>query len=317
MVKDQGVEVIGLNILLPFVRKASQTPEAAADWLGVRLVKERVGEDYIDVLKRPRYGYGKGFNPCIDCRVYMLGIARRLMEREGAAFVVTGDVLKQRPKSQTAHALRIEDSASGLEGLIVRPLSALRLAPTIPELEGVVERNRLLDLQGRSRKTQLELAGRFGLESFSTPAGGCPLTFREFGNKARALVSRVQPVTIDDLALLTRGRHFYMDSARIIVGRNRADNRVLLDARSRGDAIVRVTAYDGPVTLVRGEIHRGVLLAAARLTAVYSSAPWDAAVPVEYSAPEGAGTIVIEQSNGHDRWSSRVSAPAADQPVEA
>ncbi len=299
MMQEQGVEVVGHNIVLPFVRKSPETPEAAAEWLGIRLVKEPVGDDYITVLRRPRYGYGKGFNPCIDCRIYMLGMARRLMEREDADFVVTGDVLKQRPKSQTPHALRIEDKASGLDRLILRPLSAQLFKPTIPEQKGLVDRSRLLGLRGRSRRTQFELAQHYGLESFSTPAGGCPLTFPEFGAKARSLISNMQELTLDDLALLTIGRHFYRNGAHIILGRNRTHNSALLNARSPRDATVQVTAYPGPVTLVRGEISWDVLLAAARLSAAYSNAPSDVAVPVEYSTPESQGTIIVEPSGGY------------------
>lgn len=300
MVKDQGIEVIGFHILLPFVRKTSEKPEAAADWLGVRLVRERVEDDYVDVLRRPRYGYGKGFNPCIDCRIYMLGSARRLMDREGASFLLTGDVLQQRPKSQTPKALRIQDRASGLDGLILRPLSALVLAPTIPEREGLVDRSEFLGLRGRSRRTQLEMAERFGLQSYGTPAGGCPLTCKEFGVKARALVQHVPHLTIDDLALLTIGRHFYRDSSHIIVGRNQAENRMLQSARSVTDTVLQATAYGGPVTLIRGDVRWGVLVAAARLAAAYSRAPSDADVEVEYSTPTGAGTLTVEQTAGHD-----------------
>ncbi len=309
MVQDQGVEVVGLNIVLPFVRKSPETPEAAAEWLGIRLVKEQVGADYIDVLRRPRYGYGKGFNPCIDCRIYMLGMARRFMEREQAEFVITGDVLKQRPKSQTPHALKIEDKASELDGLILRPLSALLLKPTIPEQDGLVDRGKLLGLTGRSRRTQLEMAERYGLQAFSTPAGGCPLTFREFGGKARSLISNMREVTLDDLSLLAVGRHFYRKGAHIVVGRNRAQNNSLLKARTAEDTVLRVTAYPGPVTLIRGPFSWEAMLSAARLSAAYSGAPSDAEVPVEYATPERTGTILIEPSALPQQPPSRTLGP--------
>lgn len=303
--QEQGVEVVGLNIVLPFIRKSPETPEAAAAWLGIRLLKERVSDDYITVLRRPRYGYGKGFNPCIDCRIYMLGMARRLMEREGAGFVVTGDVLKQRPKSQTPHALKIEDKASGLDGLILRPLSALLLQPTIPEQDGRVDRSKLLGIRGRSRHTQLEMAERYGLQAFSTPAGGCPLTFSEFGSKARSLISNMREVTLDDLSLLTVGRHFYTESAHIVLGRNRAQNNSLLKARIPGDTVLQVTAYPGPVTLIRGQLQRDTLVAAARLSAAYSGAPSDASIPVEYATPDRTGTILVEPSAVSQKPSAR------------
>ncbi len=298
MMQEQDVEVVGLNIMLPFVRKSPETPEAAAAWLGIRLVKEQVHDDYITVLRRPRYGYGKGFNPCIDCRIYMLGMARRLMQQEQASFVVTGDVLKQRPKSQTPHALKIEDELSGLDGLIVRPLSALVLKPTVPEQNGLVDRRRLLGLTGRSRRTQLEMAERYGLQAFSTPAGGCPLTFREFGGKVRSLISHMREVTPDDLSLLIVGRHFYRNGAHIVLGRNRSQNNALRRACTSRDAIVQVTAHPGPVTLLRGDLSWNTLLAAARLSAAYSNVPSDAVVPVEFFTPEETGTLLIEPWDG-------------------
>jgi len=297
MVKDEGVEVIALHIRLPFVRKTSESPEAAAEWLGVRLVTAEVGEDYIDVLRNPKFGYGKAFNPCIDCRVYMLGVARRVMEAEEASFVITGDVLKQRPKSQRPDALRIEDKYSGLDGLILRPLSAQLLEPTIPEKEGIVRREVLLGLSGRSRSKQFELAEEYGLKRFSTPAGGCPLTDPRFGEKIRALLTHVPRVTIEDLALLRKGRHFYTESAHIIVGRSLRENRALVASRSPDDVLLGISEYGGPVTLVRGRVDCKALAQAARLTALYSDAPCDAVVTVHYHAPTGTGAVLVEQSS--------------------
>ncbi len=296
MVKDQGVDVVALNVHLPFVRKSTESPDDAAAWLGVPLVTVEAGDDYIDVLRSPRFGYGKGFNPCIDCRVYMLELARRLMEQQDASFVITGDVLKQRPKSQRPDALRIEDKCSGLDGLILRPLSALLLRPTVPEREDIVDRSKLLGLSGRSRKTQFDLARDYGLERFSAPAGGCPLTDRQFGEKARVLLSRVRRVSAEDLGLLKRGRHFYRDDTHFIVGRRQKENRILVESCAPEDGYVRITQYGGPVTLIRGRVDRKALVQAARLTAVYSDAPSDVPVTVEYRAPAGSGSILVEQS---------------------
>lgn len=311
--KDQGVDVTALTVRLPFVRTSSESPEAAAEWLQVPLVSVDVGDDYIEVLRNPRFGYGRGFNPCIDCRVYMLGLARRVMAKVGASFVVTGDVLRQRPKSQRPDALRIEDKYSGLDGLILRPLSALLLEPTMPEREGVVDRTMLLGISGRTRRTQLELAARYGLESFAAPAGGCPLTDRQFGDKARALLASVRHVTTGDLALLKKGRHFYLRHAHIVLGRSQRENRVLVEARSQDDGLVRITDYGGPVALVRGRVDRKALAQAARLVVAYSDAPSDAIASVEYSAPTGTGTVLVEQNAASSgtapvvRWSGPVS----------
>ena len=313
MIMDQGVDVTALTISLPFVRTSVETPAAAADWLGVPLLTVEVGDDYIDLLRNPKFGYGKAFNPCIDCRVYMLGIARRAMEREGASFVVTGDVLKQRPKIQRPDALRIEDNYSGLEGRVLRPLSALLLPPTEPERECVVNRAALLGLSGRSRRTQIELATFYGLERFNSPAGGCPLADRQFGDKARALLASVRHVSTEDLALLKRGRHFYMRDTHIILGRSQRENRVLADARTSEDGLVRIVEYGGPTALVRGRVDRKALAQAAHLTVAYSDAPTDAIVGVEYVAPTGCGSVIVEQTTASStaapvvRWSGPVS----------
>ncbi len=307
MVVDQGVEVVALNIVLPFVGSRSERAEPAAEWLGVRLVKREVGRDYIEVLRNPRYGYGKGFNPCIDCRVYMLGLARRLMEQEGADFVVTGDVLKQRPKSQTQDALNIEDKCSGLKGLIVRPLSARCLARTVPEIEGILDRDRFLDLSGRNRKQQLELAAELGLTEYGTPAGGCPLTNREFAIKARTLFSSVQDISVNDLALLRQGRHFYAGGAHIIVGKSQRENESLLDLKEPdGDVELRVLDVGSPVTILRGAVTASTLLAAARLTAAYSDSRSDEVVDVWYSGSGLEGSIVVEQSAGEQAYAARL-----------
>ncbi len=299
LVVDQGVEVVALNIVLPFVGSRSDRAEPAAEWLGVRLVKMKVGRDYIEVLRNPRYGYGKGFNPCIDCRVYMLGLARRLMEREGADFVVTGDVLKQRPKSQTQDALNIEDKCSGLKGLIVRPLSAKCLLRTVPEREGILDRDRFLELSGRNRKPQLELAAELGLTEYSTPAGGCPLTNREFAIKARTLFSRVQNISVNDLALLRQGRHFYAGGAHIIVGKSQQENCSLLALKEPNDDVeLRVPDIGSPVTILRGAVTTSTLVAAAKLTAAYSDSRSDEVVEVKYSGPGMEGSIIVEQSAG-------------------
>jgi tRNA-specific 2-thiouridylase len=305
LVKDQGVDVVALNIVLPFVGTRSERAALAADWLGVRLVKMEVGPDYVEVLRHPRYGYGKGFNPCIDCRVYMLGLARRLMEQEGADFVVTGDVLKQRPKSQTQDALNIEDKCSGLKGLIVRPLSAKCLPCTVPELEGILDRDRFLSLYGKNRRPQFELAAELGLTEYSTPAGGCPLTNREFAIKARTLFSSVQDISVTDLALLRQGRHYYAGEAHIVVGKSQRENRSLLALKEPdSDVEFRVPDVGSPVTILRGAVTPGTLVAAARLTAAYSDSGSDEAVEVKYCGPGIEGSIVVEQSSGEHAYAA-------------
>ncbi|MBN1855702.1 MAG: tRNA 4-thiouridine(8) synthase ThiI [Dehalococcoidia bacterium] len=297
LVMEQGIEVVALHVVLPFVAR-SKCAGPAAEWLGIRLVERELGEDFVDVLRNPKYGYGKGFNPCIDCHLYMLRMARQLMEDEGADFVVTGDVLKQRPKSQTLNALGIEDKWSGLKGLIVRPLSGAQLAPTLPEAAGVVDRARFLSLIGKNRKPQLELARDMGLTAFSPPAGGCALTNREFGVKARTFFSLVPHVTLDDLALLRWGRHFYRAGAHIVVGKDRKENSHIMELRKPDDVVFRASDVGSPIVLLRGEVTQLTLVAAAQLTAVYSDTSSGDVANVKYFGAGLQGSVAIEQSAG-------------------
>ena len=296
MMQDQGIEIIGLNIALPFVGSRSERAVPAAESLGIRLVTHDVGDAYIQMLRNPRHGYGKGFNPCVDCRIYMLVVARELMLSENACFVVTGDVVKQRPKSQIPEALSIEERKSGLEGLIVRPLTAGNLEPTIPELQGLVDRSLLFSLKGRTRTEQLAIADSLGLTEFSTPAGGCPLTNREFGSKARAMFASVGDIAVGDLALLRHGRHLYRDGLHFIVGRSERENRRLWEMRRDDDSLLWALGVGSPFTLLRGDSSPGALVTAARLTAAFSDASSDGAVEIEYLSPHERGRVTVEQS---------------------
>lgn len=296
MMQEQGIEVVGLTITLPFVGSRSERAGPAAESLGIRLITHEVGEGFITMLRHPRHGYGKGFNPCVDCRIYMLRVARELMVEEGASFVVTGDVVKQRPKSQIPEALSIEERKSDLAGLVVRPLSAGLLEPTRPEINGMVDRSRLLSLKGRTRTDQYEMARQYGLTEFGAPAGGCPLTNREFGSKARAMFEALPDITVEDLALLRQGRHYYCDGTHIVVGRSERENQRLLEKRGRQDIVMWALGVGSPFTLVRGRRTLNSLVTAARLTAAFSDAGPGDTVLVEYLGTELRGTIVVEQT---------------------
>lgn len=300
MMQEQGIEIVGLNVSLPFVGSRSERAIPAAESLGIRLVTHEVGHNYIEILRNPRHGYGKGFNPCVDCRIYMLRVARELMASEGASFVVTGDVVKQRPKSQIPEALSIEERKSGLAGLVVRPLCAGLLEPTQPELDGTVDRSRLLSLKGRTRTEQLEMARVQGLTAFSAPAGGCPLTNREFGSKARAMFAGLRDIEARDLTLLRTGRHYYSLGAHFVVGRSELENHSLLEMRGPHDVVLWALGVGSPFTLLRGRRTRDALMTAARLTAAFSDAGSVDTVAVEYVGAEARGLVVVEQSTrGH------------------
>lgn len=259
LMANMGVGVIALNVSSPFCSCASggaASPKARihamSKELGIPLFVERTGPDYIDAVRAPRFGYGKGLNPCQDCRIYTFKLARALMEDEGAQFVFTGEVLGQRPRSQQRDQLARIEREAGLERLVLRPLSALHLPPTIPEEKGWVDRSQLLDISGRSRARQLELAGLLGIQGGFCTGGGCLLTEPEFSAKVQDAFVNAQD-SDEELRLLRVGRHFRLAPGfKLIVGRSEPENR-LLDAHvGPGRLVYRATGINGPDALLFG-----------------------------------------------------------------
>jgi hypothetical protein len=211
-----------------------------------------VGDAYLDVIRSPKYGYGTQMNPCVDCRIYMFRIAKRYMEEIGAGFVATGEVLGQRPMSQRRHPLEVIEHDSGLEGLLLRPLSAKVLEPTLPELDGAVDRNRLLGLSGRSRHEQMELAKGYGITGYSQPAGGCQLTDANFATKVKDLFAHEPRPTTRDMELLTVGRHLRLSpTTKVILGRNQLEN-LMLEGYAEDLSALIVPKFAGPTALIDG-----------------------------------------------------------------
>ena len=175
LIKEQGIEVIAVHFVSPFFG-IPEKAEASSRQLGIELVSVELEQDYLEMVKAPVYGHGKNINPCIDCHAFMFRQAGAIMEARGASFLFSGEVLGQRPMSQTKNAIQAVDKLSGYRGLIVRPLSALLLPETVPAREGWIDVSRLMDISGRSRKVQMEMAERIGISDYPSPAGGCSLT---------------------------------------------------------------------------------------------------------------------------------------------
>ena len=250
---EQGITVRGLYLALSWGCCDKEKAVAVAQKLRIPLMVLAVGDAYLDVIRKPKYGYGTGLNPCVDCRIYMFRLAKRYMEEIGAGFVVTGEVLGQRPMSQMRRPLATIEAESGLEGLLLRPLSAKLLDPTLPELLGVVDRERLLRIAGRSRQEQMALAVQEGVSGYSTPAGGCLLTDEHFAKKAKDLFEHEERPTTKDMELLTLGRHFRIGPAtKIVLGRNELENLLLEGHAQPGYTCIR-PAFAGPAALVAGE----------------------------------------------------------------
>lgn len=262
VVLEQGIELVGINFVSIFCtctsrkkRESGCISEAveAGKKLGIPVKTFPKGMDYFKVIENPKYGYGKGINPCIDCRIYMLKKAKELMPTFGATFIVTGEVLGQRPMSQRKHQLEIIERETGLEGLILRPLSAHLLPETLPEKAGIVDRKKLLDISGRTRKRQMELARALSINDYPCPSGGCLLTDKTFAKRLRDLFTYKRNYTMNDLKLLKVGRHFRISpETKIIVGRNEAENRII-ESLSEGYVCLKPMDVPGPSLILDGK----------------------------------------------------------------
>jgi len=273
ILKEQGIRVKAISFRSYFFD--AKEAKKAAKKLKIPLKIIDFSKDHLKIVKKPKYGYGKAMNPCIDCHILMLKKAKEIMEKEKFDFVATGEVLKERPMSQNFQALKIVEKESRLKGYLLRPLSAKLLEPTIPEKKGLVDRQKLLDISGRSRKRQLELAKRFKISFYPTPAGGCLLTDLEFGKRLKELMERYPQFQRNDIELLKLGRHFWQDKIKIVVGRNKEENEKIKALAKRKDILIEMENYPGPLTLVRGyspkKLSQEVLEKAKFLTQYYST----------------------------------------------
>ncbi|MFH1929802.1 MAG: hypothetical protein ABIK79_16790 [Chloroflexota bacterium] len=308
---DQGIEVEALNFVTPFCNCNRQGRcEAAhvAEKFDIPLKIIAFTQEFFRVLRKPAHGYGSGMNPCIDCRILMFSRARERMEETGADFVFTGEVLGQRPMSQHLRAMRVIDRESGLEDRLLRPLSARLLAPTLPEREGIVDRDKLLAIQGRARKPQITLAAEHGIYDYPCPAGGCLLTDPGFARRMRDLVEREPDFNLNDVSLLKVGRHFRVSSvAKAVVGRSEEENGRILELSREADLFFEVKSCGSPVTLLRGEAGREEIRLAAALTARYSdSSGTETRVHYGGHYADLGGKVLVSPLSEHDLSRLRV-----------
>ena len=247
--EDAGAYVEAVVFETPFF--GAEKGLKAARQLGIPVTVVDFTDDEIALLKNPPHGFGRAMNPCIDCHAAMIRRAGAMMAEKGYDFVATGEVLNQRPMSQNANSLRAVEISSGLEGRLLRPLSALLLEPTIPEREGIVARERLLDLSGRRRDRQMELAGKFGIKEYPSPAGGCKLTEEAFGRKLKDLMVHEGLDSRRLVELLAVGRRFRLPGGSgVILGRDMGDNAKLEAMRGPGETLFRPVNVPGPTALV-------------------------------------------------------------------
>jgi len=273
---DQGIEVHVLNLVTPFctcTRKGCKHEASrVAKLFNVPVKIISAGKEYIEMIKNPKHGYGKNMNPCIDCRIFLFQKAKKYMEEIGARFIITGEVLGQRPMSQHKKALNIIEKESETEGLVVRPLSAKFFPPTIPEEKKWIDREKLLSIKGRRRISQMELAKEFGINDYPCPAGGCRLTDPQFAKRLKEAVAYGE-CSIKEIQLLKYGRHFRLESgAKVIVGRNEEENGVLLRFFDKDDILMEVLEVGSPIVLLRKHKTKADVKKAGVLCVRYSDA---------------------------------------------
>ena len=278
LILERGIDVEAINFVTPFClcRKGGCGASEAAKTFNIPLKMVNAGTDYLRVVRNPRFGYGKNMNPCVDCRIFMLKKAKRYAKEIGAKFIFTGEVLGQRPMSQHRGALDLIEREAGLEGKILRPLSGKLLPKTEAQEKGYINEEALRDISGRSRKRQIEMTKEFNIVNYPCAAGGCLLTDKEFASKLQDLFQHKKRVTVKEVNLLKVGRHFRFGDNKIIVGRNEAENGVLLRAKQKTDYYFEVPNCGSPTTILQGPKTKMAINKAAGLTAFHSDKKLDA-----------------------------------------
>jgi len=300
VLREQGIDAHWVSFETPFFSSAKA--KKASKQTGVPLMVRKITPVYLQMMRSPSVKYGKNMNPCMDCHTLMFRLAGEIMTDQGFDFLFSGEVLGQRPMSQTRTSLRYVEKHCGYDGYIVRPLCAKNLPETMAEQKGMVDRERLLDFTGRSRKPQLQLAEKFGVTDFPAPAGGCLLTDEIFSRRLKDLFGHQDAYPEKDLDLLKFGRHMRLDPrTKIVVGRTHQDNEQIgrcIDPES--DTVLQVDQFPGPLVVMPGGGGEPMQMLAASICAGYSKAPTDAPV------------LVNVQAGGHRRQVTVLSLPPTE-----
>jgi tRNA-specific 2-thiouridylase len=292
LLTEQGIDVTGVSFESPFF--TAEKARRAAERLGIDFVAVDISEEVLGLIERPKYGFGRNMNPCIDCHALMVSKAAALMDELGASFVATGEVVGQRPKSQMRYGLEAVERESDLKGYLLRPLSAKLLTPTVPEEKGWIDRERLLGLHGRTRKPQMQLAEQFGIEEYESPAGGCLLTDENFARAIRDLKEH-EGLTTAGVRLLSIGRQFRLsDSSKLAVGRNHAENERLFQLDPPGGVYLKTLGCKGPVGVITGSPTSDDEVLAAGIVS-------------RYADTGEAGEVTVEARSGEERHTIRVT----------
>ena len=275
LIKDMGVEVVAVKFTSPLCQRDSVDDGHAAlvaQEMGIELKTIAKDVAFLEMIRHPKHGYGSALNPCIDCRIFMLKHARILMEEIGASFIITGEVLNQRPMSQYRRAMDMVEKEAGVEGLLVRPLSAKHFAPSDAEKNGWIDREKLLALEGRGRRPQLDLAKQLGMKNFASPAGGCLLTDRSFASKLRDMFRNKTVVSMHDVGILKVGRHYRVGADKVISGKDNGQCKALRALAKPGDWVFDPMSDKGALVLLQKDqadaeaLANAAPIAAAKIT---------------------------------------------------
>lgn len=288
LLQKQGIEVEAVNFTSPFCtcQKCYVTEKPME--FNIKLHVLSKGPELLKSIQRPKHGYGSHMNPCIDCRILILKLAKKLAKSIGADFLATGEVLEERPMSQNRFSMLKIEKEAGLEGQILRPLSAKLLPETEAERKGLVDRSKLLAIRGRSRKPQIALAEKLRIGDYPCPAGGCLLTDPGFAARLSSFLKTGRKLTLKDVEFLKRGRHFRFQGAWIIVGRNELENKAIEALSGPKDMRMEAKDFPGPITIIRDyKSFKGlkkVIEFSSGLTVRYSDSPKSkkASVSIQY-----------------------------------
>ncbi|RPH52931.1 MAG: DUF814 domain-containing protein [Desulfobacteraceae bacterium] len=293
VLRRHNLEVEWITFETPFF--SSEKAIKASKTAGIPLTVKNITEEYLEMLKNPHCGYGRYMNPCMDCHALMFRIAGGIMKEREFDFLFSGEVLEQRPMSQTLSSLRYVEKHSGYDGYIVRPLSATRLPVTIPEKKGMINREFMFGFSGRSRKPQVALAGEFGIYDYPNPAGGCLLTDKGFSRRLKDLFEHQECFSENELNILRYGRHLRLNkNTKIIVGRNQSDNENIEKLYNPStDILFNVKDFPGPTTVMPIGGKREIVILAASICAGYGRVPEYSQIDITAQTPDGNETIKV------------------------
>jgi hypothetical protein len=311
VVADQGIKVVAVKFVTPFfghelLLKKEDYIKKTKEKFGIDVILRDVTLQYLELLKKPAHGFGRYFNPCMDCKIFLLSEAKKMMPELGASFLVTGEVVGQRPMSQRRDALRVIERDSGCEGLLVRPLCAKNLEPTLPERDGLIDRNKLFDFSGRSRTPQMKLAEHYNITDYPSPAGGCILADPILSARVEAYYQQNKKIVPEDMLLLLVGRQFSLPTGGwLVIGRTEEENEKIETQLQPGDWLLKTVEIPGPTAILRNSVEPEEIDTAAALVVRYAKKSAIGQKPVK---------IIAEQSGVQQYLYARPLADAISKP---